>query len=177
MIWKKIYTGDYSKEGFDKGFSDGDNGKPKNKLSFVSTINPINYAWNYNNSFQSYMGNYDSGYLDGSRNRNGVYSGINQTTGGNMGKDSYERQLKVLQEAKEKMNLLKSKIVKLNENYSKQLSFAESNSFMGNYIDQLKQMKQIFLNDIDEFSNAINREVMILEKHENEIAKLMRNAQ
>lgn len=177
MDIKKIWTGDYSKEGYDKGFSDGMHGKPKNKLSFVTAINPINYVLRYDNAFQSYMGKYDDGHLDANRKSNDLYSSTNQITGGNsMGTDSYARQLQVLNDAKDKMELLKKRISDLKESYAGQISYAENNAFMSDYAIQLRQKHGRFGTHIDEFITALNREKSMLEKHEAIIQRLRNQA-
>lgn len=84
----KIYSGDYSKDGYNNGIENAKEGKPKNKFAFFKAVNPINYIWKFTNAYDSYMKNYDNGYLDGQRVNNDIYNDTNQTKGTNMGLDS-----------------------------------------------------------------------------------------
>jgi len=58
----KIYSGDYSKDGYDSGIDDAKHHKPKNKFKFFKAVSPINYVWAFDNAYQSFMGNYDKAY-------------------------------------------------------------------------------------------------------------------
>jgi hypothetical protein len=49
----KLYSGDYSQEGYEFGMKASKNHHAKNKLTFIKAVNPINYAWNFNNAFDS----------------------------------------------------------------------------------------------------------------------------
>ncbi len=80
----KIYSGDYSKDGYEKGIEDSKNQTQKNKFSFFKAISPANYIWKFGDSFDSYMKNYDTGYLDGQRVTNEIYNDTNQTKGTTM---------------------------------------------------------------------------------------------
>jgi len=46
----KIYSGDYSKDGYDSGIDDAKHHKPKNKFKFFKAVNPINYVWAFDNA-------------------------------------------------------------------------------------------------------------------------------
>ncbi|MDD2829113.1 MAG: hypothetical protein PHW18_06020 [Sulfuricurvum sp.] len=80
----KIYSGDYSKDGYEKGVEDAKNQTSKNKFSFFKAVNPVNYVWKFSDSYDSYMNNYDTGYLDGQRVTNEIYNDTNQTKGTTM---------------------------------------------------------------------------------------------
>lgn len=78
----KVYSADYSKNGYEDGIKNSTNKEAKNKFIFFKAIHPINYVWKFNNAFDSYMRNYDLGYLDGQRVNNQVYNDTNQTNKG-----------------------------------------------------------------------------------------------
>lgn len=80
----KIYSGDYSKDGYEKGIQDSKKQAPKNKFSFFKAVNPANYIWKFGNAYDSYMKNYDTGYLDGQKVTNKIYNDTNQTKGTTM---------------------------------------------------------------------------------------------
>ena len=99
----KIYSGDYSKEGYDQGIEDRKENKPKNKFKFFKAVNPINYVWAFNNAFDSFNKNYDKGYLDGQRVEHNIYSSSNQTKGASVQKDSYENHIRMLKDFKQNL--------------------------------------------------------------------------
>lgn len=70
----KIYSGDYTKEGYDKGIDTAKKHLPKNKFTFFKAVHPINYIWNFDQAFDSYMQSYNSGYGDGLRINHQVYN-------------------------------------------------------------------------------------------------------
>jgi hypothetical protein len=91
----KIYSGDYSKDGYEYGIDDRKENRSKNKFKFFKAIHPLNYVWAFNNAYESFMKNYDRGYLDGQRVEHNIYN-TNQTKGTSMANDSYDNQLRML---------------------------------------------------------------------------------
>lgn len=162
----KIYTGDYSKEGYDGGIDDAKKAKTKNKFKFFKAVNPINYVWNFNNAFDSFMQNYDKGYLDGQRVVNEVYT--NSTQGEKMSSNqNYEYHLQLLDELQRNLNNLKPKVDELREKYNNQLNTMHSAGFLDDYINPLKERYMVFKSKIEELQNLIDehkRKISILEE-------------
>jgi len=162
----KIYTGDYSKEGYDGGIDDAKKAKPKNKLKFFKAVNPINCVWNFNNAYDSFVQNYDKGYLDGQRVVNEVYT--NSTKGEKMSSSqNYEYHLQLLDELQRNLNNLKPKIDELRNKYNNQLNAMHSAGFFDDYIDPLKERYMVFKSKIEELQNLIDehkRKISILEE-------------
>jgi len=84
----KIYTGDYSSDGYSNGVVAGKASTPKNKYTFFKVASPINYLWKFHNAFESFSKNYDSGYLDGQRVKHEIYQQQNQKQGETMSMES-----------------------------------------------------------------------------------------
>jgi len=150
--FKKIYFGDYSKEGYDDGFKEGQHSRSKNKFRFFKAIHPINYIWNFNNAYNSYMKNYDKGYLDSQRVEHNVYY-QNKTKGVDM--TSYEAQLQMLENFDDNLKALREKITELRDKYKHQIDVMESAGFFSNYIDPLRAKYADFSQKIDDIDNLI----------------------
>lgn len=151
----KIYSGDYSKDGYDQGIDDRKENRPKNKFKFFKAVNPINYVWAFNNSYDSFMKNYDKGYLDGQRVEHNIYSSSNQTKGVSMQKDNYENHIRMLKDFKQNLLALKRHIQVIKEKYKKQIDVMESAGFVENIISPLRNKYQIFSSKIDEVDRQL----------------------
>ena len=108
----KIYSGDYSKDGYDSGIDDAKEHKPRNKFKFFKAVNPINYVWAFDNAYQSFMGNYDKGYLDGQRVNHQVYN-TTHIQGATVNNRSYENHLKMINGLTQTLTALQNKVESL----------------------------------------------------------------
>ena len=151
----KIYSGDYSQEGYDQGINDSKGNKPKNKFKFFKVVHPINYIWAFNNAFDSFNKNYDKGYLDGQRVEHNIYSSSNQNRGVEMQKDSYENHILMLETFKQNLQELKRHLELLREQYKKQIDVMENAGFVQNIIEPLRNKYQIFSAKIDEIDRQL----------------------
>ena len=76
MSFTKIWSGNYQKEGYDSGIEDSKNNKPNlAAIKFFKATNPINWFWNFNRAYNTFVKGYKEGYLDGDRVVNEIYSG------------------------------------------------------------------------------------------------------
>jgi len=172
----KIYTGDYSKEGYESGMDDAKEGKPKNKYKFFKAVNPINYVWNFNNAYDSFMQNYDKGYLDGQRVVNEVYT--NKTQGERMsGNQNYKYHLQLLDGLQKELNSLKLFINEIEENYNNQINSMHSAGFYDDYINTLKQKYLVFKSRMQELQNLIDEHKGKISKIEQDIEELIITAE
>jgi len=171
----KIYSGDYSKDGYDSGIDDAKHHKPKNKFKFFKTVNPINYVWAFDNAYQSFMGNYDKGYLDGQRVNHQVYSTTN-TQGATVNNRSYESHLRMVSQLKQTLTALQNKIESLKENYKKQIDAMESATFMDNYIAPLRGKYSEFSQIIDTVQSMIDEHKSQIALHEEALENLIADA-
>jgi SMC interacting uncharacterized protein involved in chromosome segregation len=160
----KIYLGDYSSDGYDIGIDDGKINNSKNKFQFFKVVNPLNYVWNFDNSYKSFIKNYDKGYLDGQRVKNEVYSsnkkGVSMT-------DNYENHRRMLEVFESNLIKLQSYSQDIKEKYAKQLLAMESSGFVGNITNPLQQKYQKFsskINDINTMIEEHKRKINILKE-------------
>ena len=151
----KVYSGDYSKDGYDQGIEDRKENKPKNKFKFFKAVNPINYVWAFNNAFDSFNKNYDKGYLDGQRVEHNIYSSSNQTKGASVQKDNYENHIRMLKDFKQNLLALKRHIQVIKEKYKKQIDAMESAGFMKETVSPLRNKYQIFSSKIDDIDRQL----------------------
>ena len=71
----KIWSGNYQKEGYDSGIEDNKNNKPNLAgIKFFKATNPINWFWNFNRAYDTFVKGYKDGYLDGDRVSNQIYT-------------------------------------------------------------------------------------------------------
>lgn len=167
----KIYTGDYSKDGYNDGIKDGKKQKAKNKYKFFKAVNPINYIWNFNNSYESFAKNYDIGYTDGQRVKHEIY-----TKGGNMSENTYTYQLQILHNARNNLEALKKKMLIVRDQYERQIQAAKNAGFMEDYIEQLRAKFSMFSQRIDDTQNLISRHEDRIDDHERIIRDLISQA-
>ena len=150
----KIYSGDYSKEGYNQGIDDRKENRPKNKFKFFKAVNPINYVWAFNNAFDSFNKNYDKGYLDGQRVEHKIYD-TKQVKGANMQKDNYENHIRMLKDFKQNLLALKRHIQMIREKYKKQIDAMESAGFVEDIISPLRNKHQVFSSKVDEVDRQL----------------------
>jgi hypothetical protein len=93
-----------------------------------------------------------------------------------MATDSYDRQLQVLNGAKNEMEQLKRKIVNLKDGYANQINYAQNNAFMSDYASELQKKHRKFGTMIDGFINQLLQEQKKLEEHEQIINRLKQSA-
>jgi len=151
----KIYSGDYSKDGYNQGIKDRKENKPKNKFKFFKAVHPINYILAFNNAFDSFNKNYDKGYLDGQKVEHNIYSSSNQTKGASVQKDNYENHIRMLKDFKQNLLALKRHIQVIREKYKKQIDVMESAGFVENIIEPLRNKYQIFSSKIDDIDKQL----------------------
>ena len=170
----KIYSGDYSKDGYDSGIDDAKEHKPKNKFKFFKAVNPINYVWAFNNSYESFMSNYDKGYLDGQRVNHKIYNSTNK--GAIVNNKSYENHLKMISQLKQTLTVLQNTIENLKDNYKRQIDAMESATFMDNYITPLRSKYSEFSQIIDTLQNMIDEHKAQIALHEEALEHLIIDA-
>ena len=168
----KIYSGDYSKDGYNSGIDDGKNSRPKNRFKFFKAINPINYVWAFNNSYNSFMSNYDTGYLDGQRVVHNVYT---TNKGGDMNKN-YESHLQMINQLKQTLGNLQNTLATLKDRYKRQIDVMESATFMDNYITPLRSKYAEFSNIIETLQNMIDEHKQQISLHEERLEHLITDA-
>lgn len=151
----KVYSGDYSKDGYDQGIDDRKENRPKNKFKFFKSVNPINYVWAFNNAFDSFNKNYDRGYLDGQRVEHNVYGSSNQNRGANMQQDNYENHIGMLKDFKENLLALKRHMQVIKEKYKRQIDAMESAGFVEDITIPLRNKYQVFSSKIDEVDRQL----------------------
>jgi hypothetical protein len=69
----QVYSGDYSKEGYDQGRDNRKRTDLKTNLSFFKAVNLINYILAFDNTLDGFSKNYDKGYLDGQKVEHKIY--------------------------------------------------------------------------------------------------------
>lgn len=153
----KVYSGDYSKEGYDQGIDDRKEKKPKNKFKFFKAVHPINFVWAFNNAYDSFSKNYDKGYLDGQRVEHQIYNTNSTNKGANMQQDNYENHIRMLENFKQNLSALKRHIVVIRDKYKKQIDVMESAGFVENIITPLRNKYQIFSSKIDEIDRQLEQ--------------------
>jgi hypothetical protein len=173
----KVYTGDYSQDGYDSGVSDAKQHKPQNKFRFIKAVNPINYVWKFNNAFDSFSQNYDHGYLDGQRVNNGIYQ-QNQTIGGGMMMaDNYINHINKIENLKKVLIQLKGHLAEIEQHYQQQINAAEAAGFVQNYTDELKRRHQRFAAKIEALTQCLERQDVQLEQQQETIYRLKERAE
>lgn len=171
----KVYSGDYSKDGYDSGIDDAKEHKPKNKFKFFKAVNPINYVWAFNNSYESFMGNYDKGYLDGQRVDHQIYNTI-KTQGATVNNQSYESHLQMISRLKDTLVSLQNRMEFLQKKYKRQIDMMENASFMDNYIIPLRDKYSQFSQIIDTLQTMIDEHKNQIALHEEKLEHLIADA-
>jgi len=171
----KIYTGDYTKNGYDSGISDSKKHIPKNKFKVLKILHPINYIWKFGNSFDSFTKNYDKGYLDGQRVNHQVYSST-QPKGTNMTTDNFSNHLRMLNEVNTNLTSLKRYMNDMRENYKKQIDVAENGLFLEDFTNPLKEKHQRFSGKVDGMISQIDRDLGKIKNQQEHIQRMMQIA-
>jgi hypothetical protein len=145
----KIWSGDYSNEGFEYGLKDGKEGKPKNKLKFFSASNPINWFWAFNNAFNSFSKYYEIGYTEGEKVRHQVYSGIGEKNlkGGKImsyAVKDYDDAISNLRNLKAKLLSAQGELSRVKEIYNNSLQEAQEKGWMETYIKTMLKKQEVF---------------------------------
>lgn len=174
---EKIYTGDYSKEGYDAGMSDRQSGRPKNKLKIIKVLHPVNYVWRFDNAFGSFSQHYDAGYLDAQRVAHEVFNDTRATGRGTMAVDNYENHLRVLEDFRNNLLALKRYTINIRDKYAQQLLAMENAGFVQNITQPLQNKYQLFSNKIDQLDALIdehNRKINLQKEALEQLAQIAR---
>lgn len=167
----KIYTADYSQEGYEQGVKAAKNREPNSKFCIFKIISPLNYAWRFHDALSSFSENYNHGYLDGQRVNNQIYQ--SKQVGNTMaGLDDYDNQLGMLDDLNRTLESLRRHLDVVEMNYKKQIDSIGSQGFMQVYVVTLQTKHQQFATKINELTNLIQRHCLIIEKHEQIIQEL-----
>lgn len=168
----KIYTGDYTEEGYEDGFDDVKNSKPKNKFKFFKAVHPINLIWNFDNSLSSYSTSYDIGYIDGERDKHNLYkNNIKQKENSMSVISSYEEVISVLKDTKRNLDNAKEELEHRIKNYQDHINTAKNNKWMTNYIIPLQEKYNNLYNKINTLKNIID---MLKNQIDTDIQQLVR---
>jgi len=198
----KIYTGDYSQDGYDDGINDSKSKEPKNGFGVLKAVHPANYIWNFNNAYDSYSINYKTGYKDGQRVNHDIYNskppgggpdagsppiqqkrptpsnGLNQQTGASMlDNDRYENHLRMLNEVRQNLVSLKRYMSERRDEYKQQINSAGSAGFEQDYIEPLNEKYHSFSQKLDNMTSLLERHDNYIEKQEANIQRLIAMAQ
>ncbi|CAA6805881.1 MAG: Unknown protein [uncultured Sulfurovum sp.] len=167
----KIYSGDYSKDGYNYGIEDRKENKPKNRFKFFKAVNPINYVWAFNNAYESFMKSYDKGYMDGQRVEHNIYHS-NQTKGTGMANDSYDNQLRMLDDFGRNLVALRASMISLRDKYKRQIDVMGSAGFMDDYTSVLETKYYGLSSKIEDINTMIERQNSKLDNHKEIISNL-----
>ena len=168
---KKIYTADYSQEGYDNGIEAGKKGSPK-EHSGALHIHPVNYAWRYNNAHESYCKSYEKGYLDGQRVDHNIYS---SQSGGDM--SELERQYQHLGEVEKKVYQHRIELEQACEQYAKQVLAMEQAGFVDDYSEPLKNKLAILKQNVEKMKEELNRQMQLVEQFRQSLHNMRIEAQ
>jgi hypothetical protein len=173
----KIYTGDYSQDGYDDGISDAKTKKQKSGFWVFKAVHPLNYVWKFHNSYDSYNKNYKKGYLDGQRVNHDIYNS-NQQRGVNMlDKDRYENHLRMLNEVRQNLIALKRYLNERRVEYKQQINVAGNAGFVQNIVNELDTKYQNFSEKIDNLISLLDKHDTYIQKQEANIQRLIAAAQ
>ncbi len=170
----KVYSGDYSKDGYNQGITDSKEKSPKNKFKFFQAVNPINYVWNFSNAYESFMQNYDKGYLDGQRVENEVYT--KSTQGATMANENYAYHLQLLQELERSLSSIQSYVTTIEAKYLKQINAMEGAGFFDDYIQPLQQRYAVYQHKMQHLQNTIDQHKAKIALHKEAISNLQNDA-
>ncbi len=172
----KIYTGDYSKDGYDSGINDSKNEKPKSGFKVLKAVHPVNYAWKFKNSYDSYSKNYKKGYLDGLRVNHDIYSS-NQAKGVNMSNDSFSNHLRMISEVRHNLISLKRYITEKRDEYKRQIDVASNAGFANEIVEQLNEKYNLFSQKIDNLTSLLERHDANIQEQEDDIQGMIASSQ
>lgn len=167
---KKIYTGDYTADGYDKGIADGKDGKPKSHFGSLKR-NPINYFWQADNATDSYSSGYNTGYTDGRRVAHDIYS---SQSGGAM--SSLAQQLGFLEQAKGAIKHNKNILDGARDQYGNQVNAMQSADFLDEYTDELTERKDRLSRKTDDVIDELDRQLRMIEDFQDSIQRMINDA-
>lgn len=200
VSFARIYTGDYSAEGFHDGVLDGKNSRPKKAgFKYLRSVNFINHFWQRVHAYQTYVDSYHKGYDDGQRIREGVFKNLNnQSYDGihlvsesssspsisnssffyskevnHMDMNYYEQHISAIQNAIDELKFIIGMFHQSLELYSRQVSNAEKEGLLRDYVDQLEKNYSNLYNQKEKLVGYLER----LIKKLIECQDLLRNAQ
>lgn len=157
----KIYTANYESEGYHQGFARGEQNLSKHHLGALKTIHPINYLYRFNTAMKSYANAFDSGYTDGQRKREQLFSpsdsSSHSTNGGNaMSENNYG-------------SIIHSLSIQIQEI---ERNIKQLDTYLENYLDQINAMKKAGF--LDEYINKLREQYDLLEQDKNSLQKVLR---
>ncbi|PID47762.1 MAG: hypothetical protein CSB47_00190 [Proteobacteria bacterium] len=169
--FKKIYTGDYSKEGYDDGITDSQSNKPKSHFGTLNR-NPVNFFWQADNASDSYSTGYDKGYVDGQRVSHDIYS---SHSGAKMG--SLQQQYQVLEQAKAAIAHHKSILDQARDLYGNQVNAMQGAGFASEYTTELVARNDRLSRKTDDVLDELTRQLTMIEDFQASIERMIRDAQ
>lgn len=174
--WLKIWTADYSKEGYETGLDDVKRDQPKKAWGFFGAASSINYVWRFDNAYNSYAKSYDRGFNDGQRVVNEVYQ--QQSSGGHskMSMDSYANHARMVDEAKIVIESLRPYLFSIEEKYAQQIASMEAAGFVAEYIEPLRNRQQQFKQRAHTLIETIERNGQQLEHQRGILGRLAEDA-
>ncbi|MDP8169886.1 hypothetical protein QJU96_01090 [Pasteurella skyensis] len=170
MNIKKIYTGDYSKEGYDNGISDSKQGKPKSHFGTLKR-NPINYLWQSDNAIESYSKSYDIGYTDGQRVSHNIYS---SHRGGNM--TDLEQQVHILEQAKSAIKHHQSLLEQANGLYGKQVQAMQGVGFANDYTNELASRYERLDKTVENVLDELRQQLAMIDSFQESLQRMIIDA-
>ena len=174
----KIYTADYSEEGYAQGLQDAKQHQPNSKFQVLKIISPLNYLWRFEHAYDSFTEYYNHGYLDGQRVNNTIYQPSTPTQGSTMAVvDNYDNHLRMLEEAKTVLASLKRYLFEIEAKYKRQIEAAEGAGFVQNYTDPLKEKQQRFAAKVEHLTAMIEQHTSRIDQQEQVIHSLKSLAQ
>lgn len=168
--FKKIYTGDYSKDGYDKGIADAKSGKPKSHFGTLKR-NPINYIWQSDNAIDSYSQSYDKGYTDGQRVSHDIYS---SQSGGQM--TDLEKQMQILEQAKAAIKHHQRLLEQANDLYGNQVRAMQGAGFLDNYTNELESRYNRLDNSVENVLGELQQQLAMIETFQESLQRMIIDA-
>ncbi|MBS9783388.1 MAG: hypothetical protein KGV46_02420 [Pasteurella sp.] len=170
MSIKKIYTGDYSQEGYNDGINDSKQGKPKSHFGTLKR-NPVNWLWQADNATDSYSNSYNTGYIDGQRVKHHIYS---SQSGGTM--SSLEQQLNLLEQVKGAIRHNKNLLDSARDLYGNQVNAMQGAGFLDNYTDELAERNERLSKKTDDVIDELERQLKLMEDFQESIQRMIEDA-
>lgn len=185
-IWRAVdaLNADNTDRGYGQGFGDGEQGR-RAKPADYRHLRPFNFVWGFPHAAQTYSQGYRTGYTDGSRKRVGLFetnTSAGQGASSDKGvsamssEDSYQRQLRLLENLGRQLEALDNAIRTSTENYKRQIERAAAQGFMTNYTNQLEIRYQEFLRHTERLQEVVERNRQLLLRHEDVISGRMKVA-
>lgn len=159
MDIKKIYTGDYSQEGYTDGIKHIEANKPKQHFGSLK-MHPVNWVWHFKNSRQTYVENYNKAYTDGLRKKNDVF--YKSKGSSSLVSTQYEDQLNLLSEFDSSLESLKTNLRNVSKDYEEQIRNGES---LGMYDDYIQGLKRRY----SALNEKLSEMIKLIQKHQEHI--------